>query len=195
MEIFKMKKLYLVYPQKKGIIAPEIYGHFTEHIGGVIYDGIWVGRDSEIPNIKGFRKYIVEKLKAINEAKRVVRKGGYILIMYLMNEYAVITYAFKEGNLQKVLAENKLDKDFQTQTTTEDLYSYVRLEEINKLKDDAELIRTQIIGVDGPTDYMRQIINKLSAEDFEIYKNYILSISPRQELLGASSHILDILQK
>ena len=61
-----MKKLYLVYPQKKGIIAPEIYGHFTEHIGGVIYDGIWVGRDSEIPNIKGFRKYIIEKLKAIN---------------------------------------------------------------------------------------------------------------------------------
>ena len=61
-----MKKLYLVYPQKKGTIAPEIYGHFTEHIGGVIYDGIWVGRDSEIPNIKGFRKYIIEKLKAIN---------------------------------------------------------------------------------------------------------------------------------
>lgn len=61
-----MKKIYLIYPSKKGIIAPEIYGHFTEHIGGVIYDGIWVGKDSEIPNIKGFRKDIVEKLRAIN---------------------------------------------------------------------------------------------------------------------------------
>ncbi len=60
-----MKKVYLVYPQKKGVIAPEIYGHFTEHIGGVIYDGIWVGKDSKIPNIKGFRKDIIEKLKAI----------------------------------------------------------------------------------------------------------------------------------
>lgn len=61
-----MKKIYLMYPQKKGTIAPEIYGHFTEHIGGVIYDGIWVGKNSKIPNIKGFRKEIIEKLRAIN---------------------------------------------------------------------------------------------------------------------------------
>ena len=61
-----MKKVYLMYPQKKGTIAPEIYGHFTEHIGGVIYDGIWVGKDSDIPNIKGFRKEIIDKLRAIN---------------------------------------------------------------------------------------------------------------------------------
>ena len=60
-----MKKLYLMYPQKISKIAPEIYGHFTEHIGGVIYDGIWVGLDSDIPNIKGFRKEIIEKLRAI----------------------------------------------------------------------------------------------------------------------------------
>ena len=60
-----MKKLYLVYPQKKGKIAPEVYGHFTEHIGGVFYDGLWVGKDSKIPNIKGFRKEIIEKLRAI----------------------------------------------------------------------------------------------------------------------------------
>lgn len=60
-----MKKIYLMYPQKIGKIAPEIYGHFTEHIGGVIYDGIWVGKDSKIPNIKGFRKDIIEKLRAI----------------------------------------------------------------------------------------------------------------------------------
>ena len=60
-----MKKIYLMYPQKIGRIAPEIYGHFTEHIGGVIYDGIWVGKDSKIPNINGFRKEIIEKMRAI----------------------------------------------------------------------------------------------------------------------------------
>lgn len=69
-----MKKVYLMYPQKKGIIAPEIYGHFTEHIGGVIYDGIWVGKDSKISNIKGFRKDIIEKLKAIKAP--VIRWSG-----------------------------------------------------------------------------------------------------------------------
>jgi len=136
-----------------------------------------------------------DKLKAINEAKRVTKPGGHILIMYLMNEYAVITYAFKEGNLQKVLKEGKLDENFQTQTKKEDLYSYVRIEEINKLKEDASLTRLKIIGVDGATDYIRPIINKLSIDDFEIYKKYQLSICERPELLGASSHIMDILQK
>ena len=61
-----MKELYLIYPQTLGTIAPEIYGHFSEHIGGVFYDGLWVGRDSSIPNIRGFRKDLVEKLRAIH---------------------------------------------------------------------------------------------------------------------------------
>lgn len=61
-----MKKVYLFYPEKLGTIAPEIYGHFAEHIGGVFYDGLWVGRDSNVPNINGFRKFIVDKLKTIN---------------------------------------------------------------------------------------------------------------------------------
>ena len=136
-----------------------------------------------------------DKLKAITEAKRILKKGGYLLIMYLMNEYAVITYAFKEGNLQKVLAENKLDENFQTITTKEDLYSYVRLEEINKLADESGMTRHKIIGVDGATDYIRPVLNKMTEQDFEIYIKYQKSICERPELLGASSHILDILQK
>ena len=49
-----------------GRIAPEIHGHFTEHLGGVIYDGIWVGEASKIPNDGGIRRALTEKLKAIN---------------------------------------------------------------------------------------------------------------------------------
>ena len=49
-----------------GRIAPEIYGHFSEHIGGVIYDGIWVGPDSKIPNTEGFRQDIIDHMRQIN---------------------------------------------------------------------------------------------------------------------------------
>ena len=49
-----------------GTINPDIYGHFTEHLGGVIYDGIWVGPDSKVPNIHGIRKELVDYMKRLN---------------------------------------------------------------------------------------------------------------------------------
>lgn len=48
-----------------GTINPNIYGHFIEHLGAVVYDGIWVGEKSKIPNIGGIRKEIVDALKRI----------------------------------------------------------------------------------------------------------------------------------
>jgi alpha-L-arabinofuranosidase len=47
------------------VISPHIYGHFIEHLGGVIYDGIWVGRQSTIPNIDGLRRSFVDDMKRI----------------------------------------------------------------------------------------------------------------------------------
>ena len=46
-------------------INKEIYGHFSEHLGTCIYEGIWVGEDSEIPNIKGYRLDVVEAMKEL----------------------------------------------------------------------------------------------------------------------------------
>ncbi len=57
-----------------GTIRPTIYGHFTEHIGGVIYDGIWVGPDSKVPNIHGIRKALVEHVRRLG--KTAVRWPG-----------------------------------------------------------------------------------------------------------------------
>ena len=136
-----------------------------------------------------------DKLKAINEAKRVVKNGGFIFIMYLMNEYAIITHAFKEGALKESIAKGKIDENFQVITSEEDLYSYVRINEINSLALECGLIREKIIAVDGATDYIRPVLNKLSEEEFKIFIYYQLSICERTELLGASSHVMDILRK
>lgn len=46
-------------------ISPHIYGHFIEHLGGVIYDGIWVGPDSRVPNVGGIRRSFIEDMKRI----------------------------------------------------------------------------------------------------------------------------------
>ena len=57
-----------------GVIAPEIYGHFVEHLGAVVYDGIWVGQDSKIPNVGGIRKQLVDALKPMKPG--VIRWPG-----------------------------------------------------------------------------------------------------------------------
>ncbi|MBR4389340.1 MAG: alpha-N-arabinofuranosidase [Prevotella sp.] len=46
-------------------INKEIYGQFAEHLGSCIYGGLWVGPNSPIPNINGYRKDVFEALKAI----------------------------------------------------------------------------------------------------------------------------------
>ncbi|HMK28886.1 MAG TPA: hypothetical protein VK473_04310, partial [Terriglobales bacterium] len=60
--------------QPIGRISPNLYGHFTENIGALIYNGIWVGEDSAIPNIHGIRHDLVERLRAIRPA--IVRWPG-----------------------------------------------------------------------------------------------------------------------
>jgi alpha-N-arabinofuranosidase len=57
-----------------GTIAPEIYGHFVENLGGVVYDGVWVGEGSRVPNIGGGRRALVEALRAVRPS--VVRWPG-----------------------------------------------------------------------------------------------------------------------
>ena len=55
-----------VHPdQAKNVIPKEIYGQFAEHLGRCIYGGIWVGPDSDIPNVQGYRKDVFEALKAL----------------------------------------------------------------------------------------------------------------------------------
>ena len=46
-------------------ISRDIYGHFSEHLGRCIYGGFWVGKDSDIPNINGYRKDVVEAFKEL----------------------------------------------------------------------------------------------------------------------------------
>lgn len=48
-----------------GVIRPELHGQFAEHLGTCIYGGLWVGQNSPIPNIKGYRKAAVEYLRGM----------------------------------------------------------------------------------------------------------------------------------
>jgi alpha-N-arabinofuranosidase len=61
-----MNRLTIYADEDGPTISRHIYGHFAEHLGRCIYDGIWVGENSPIPNTRGIRDDVVEALRRIN---------------------------------------------------------------------------------------------------------------------------------
>lgn len=136
-----------------------------------------------------------DKVSVLKEAKRVTKDGGIILVAYVMNDYSILSYGFMDNHIKECIEKGEVDSSFHTRMSEEDLYDYVRIEDIDHLNELVSLNRIQIIGVDGPTDYMRPVINKMDEETFELYKKYCLEISTRLDMIGCSSHTLDILKK
>ena len=135
-----------------------------------------------------------DKLKALLEAKRVTKKNGYIFISYCMNEYAVITHGFIDNNIISELDNKRVNKDYKITPKEDDLYSFVRLEDINKLLNDSGLKRELILSQDGPTEYIKKVINKMDDKTLDIFFDYHLKTCERPELLGSGRHVLDILK-
>lgn len=135
-----------------------------------------------------------DKVKALLEAKRVTKSGGIILISYVANDYAVLIHGFRDNNILQSFQSSLIDENFHILDNEDNLYSFVTKKDIDELNNEVKLKRIKLIGVDGATDYMRKEINKMSEEVFELYQKYILTICEREELIGASSHLLDILE-
>ena len=136
-----------------------------------------------------------DRLKALSEAKRVTKKGGIILVAYVMNEYGVLTYAFKEKHVMECVEQKRFTEDFHTVSEPKDLYDYVRIEDIDALNEKAGLERIKILSPDGPANYMRPFLNQLSDEEFEVFVQYQMATCERQDLVGAGAHTVDILRK
>ena len=64
-----------------------------------------------------------DKIKALAEAKRVVKPDGVVLVSYCMNEYSILTYGFKEGHIRESIASGKVSEEFHVQAEPEDLGS------------------------------------------------------------------------
>jgi hypothetical protein len=100
----------------------------------------------------------------------------------------------KDSFTKESMAAGKLSEDFQVLSQTEDLYRYMRLDDINALNEEMGLTRIKIISPDGPSDFMRPVLNAMDEETFELFVKYHLSVCERPDLIGAGSHTLDILR-
>ena len=136
-----------------------------------------------------------DKHKALSEAVRVTKPGGYILVSYCMNEPTVIGYVFKQAHLWEVLAENKLTEDWHCVSDPQEVFELARTEDIAALDAGVDAVREKLVATDGATNYMREFVDATDDETFAKWIEYHLATCERQDLIGASHHTLDILRK
>ena len=77
----------------------------------------------------------------------------------------------------------------------EDLFSFDRLEDLERYRKAAGLRRVMTVAQDGPVNYMREDFKNMTDDVFQEFLRYHWSVCERKELLGASCHVLDILEK
>ena len=125
---------------------------------------------------------------------RVTKKGGVILAAYVMNDYSILTYCFDKDRISSLMSENRVDSNFKIHSPDDELYDYVGLDDINRLNEKTGLKRIKIFSPDGPSDYMRRQLNAMSEESFQKFIEFQLCNAERPDLLGAGSHLVDVLQ-
>ena len=136
-----------------------------------------------------------EKLQALSEAVRVTKPGGYLLVAYCMNEPTIISYVFGKNKLREVTDRHILTPDWHCISEPKDLFEMVRTEEIAALDAEVPVQRIKLVAVDGAANYMRPVMDAMDDETFGQWMDYHFSTCERQDLIGASHHTLDILQK
>lgn len=136
-----------------------------------------------------------DKVKALSEAKRVTKRGGLILVAYLMNDYSILTYCFAENRMSKLMESGFVDEEFHVRTPEGELYDYVRIEDADRLNKKVGLERQLVFSPEGASDFMRTQLNYMTDENFELFIRYQIQMSARPEVVGAGSHIVDIVKK
>ena len=136
-----------------------------------------------------------DKLRALSEAVRVTKPSGHILVAYCMNEPTIIQYVFGINQLHEVMDLNMLTSDWHCISEPKDLFEMVRTEDIADLDAAVPVKRIKLVATDGATNYKREYIDAMDDETFSKWMDYHFVICERQDLIGASHHTLDILQK
>lgn len=138
---------------------------------------------------------IEHKKKALSEALRITRPGGVVFVAYCQNEASILQYCFGQKSLWADLEKGLLTDDFIWQANENDAFSLVRPADIRALTKDFPVERLKLIATDGASRYLSDMLEQMDEKLFQKYMEYHFSICERQDLIGASNHVLDILRK
>lgn len=137
-----------------------------------------------------------DKLKALSEAIRVTKKGGIVFVAYCMSDPSVLGYGFGKGELYDVIEKGMLDTEtFETHSNPWDIFELHRKEDIDKLRSEFNVTQLHFVASDGYTNHMRETVDQMDDQMYELYLKYHFAICERQDMVGYSHHTLDIFRK
>ena len=131
--------------------------------------------------------------KAIDEAIRVTKKHGKIIIAYITDDAVVLSYGVRKGNLKRL--SSFCDENWKVEKRAEEIFASYRIDEFDRLISGFNVQILETIAAYGIAPQMQEYVNNLDDEEFKLYVDYHLKNCMRRELLGCSSHILEIVEK
>lgn len=139
-----------------------------------------------------------DKQKALSEAIRVTRPGGIIFAAYVISDGCLLDEGFHRGNINvaEYIKKGLIDsKTFIAKSQPKDLFELVRKENIDDLMSVFSVSRLNYVASDGCALFMREAVDAMDDVTFELYLKYHFATCEREDLLGISSHAIDIFRK
>lgn len=136
-----------------------------------------------------------DKQQALGEAIRVTKPGGVIFAAYVISDGCLIDEGFHRGNINvaEYIEKGLLDpRTFAAHSKPNDLFELVRKEDIDDLMSSFPVTRLHYAAADGCALFMREAVDAMNDSQFELYMKYHLATCEREDLMGISSHSIDI---
>lgn len=141
---------------------------------------------------------IEDKRQALREAIRATKPGGIVFAAYVISDGCLLDEGFNRGNINVAeYIEKGLihGKTFAAKSEPEDLFELVRKEDIDELMSAFPTTRLHYVASDGCALFMREAIDRMDDETFELYLQYHFATCERSDLAGVTSHSIDIFRK
>jgi len=131
-----------------------------------------------------------DQLKALLEAKRVLKKGGVLFTAFISNDMVFLT----ELDYNQTFFESD-QYDHDTFDVVDFPFVFHTVDEAKTLIQDGGLITLKMIAQDGVSELMADKINQMSDESYKQYLRYHLYCAEKPEMLGRSNHMMFISRK
>lgn len=131
--------------------------------------------------------------KAIEEAIRVTKKGGIIMIAYLTSDSIMLSWTLEDNHFDK--KGEAFDNNYKMINKVEEVFSAFYVAEFYDIMKKKNVDFLHMVSTDGMTHHFKEKIDSLSDFEFNEWVNYHLSTCERKDLQGYSNHMLYIGRK